>query len=159
MYSHPKRAMLTSALGVFQDARIDIMKTQLMQEDILIFATDGIYRCMSPQDVIDKLASEKEISKGVDKILSDAKKEECPDNCTLICAYVYDDNGIALSRVAEIKPVNSYQARKDNYIPEKDKPTDLYHVDKKEDEVYNPYRSTSTGHTQKKKKRSYLYDF
>lgn len=115
LYAHPKRAILTSALGVFENPHIDIMKAQLMKEDILIFTTDGLYRCMAPQEVIKKLASNgDDISAAVNKILKDAKELECADNCTMICAYVYDDNGASLN--TNYHDMTSTEKKKHNYL-------------------------------------------
>lgn len=99
LYTHPKRAILTSALGIFDDAKIDIMMTQLAQEDILLFTTDGLYRCMTPQSIIRKLAENGEdIGKAVDKILENANEMDCPDNATMICCYIHDDNSASIDK-------------------------------------------------------------
>lgn len=95
IYLHPKRGLVTSALGVFDTPKIDVFERQLMKEDILLFATDGLYRVMNPGTVLQLLADNStNIQKAVNQILKEADDNECPDNATLIVGYVQDDNGI-----------------------------------------------------------------
>lgn len=146
LYMHPKRAILTSALGVFNESKVDIIKTQLLKEDILIFTTDGLYRCMSPQQVVEKLAKNgDDINKAVDKILLDAKEAKCQDNCTMICAYIYDDNGASIEK---------------RYEPTKSTITTSRDINPVEDNsVYNPYGvRTQTHNKDKRKRKNYLYN-
>lgn len=158
LYSHPKRAILTSALGVFNEARVDIMMTQLMKEDILIFTTDGLYRCMSPQHVIETLAQNGDsIPKAVDKVLGEAMDLECPDNCTMICCYVQDDHGVSLDRTYH----DTHQTAKTPYDVN---PANMsgrvnggMNDRVEENDVYDPYGGYTRPSTNKKKKKSYLY--
>lgn len=159
LYSHPKRAMLTSALGVFNEARLDIMMTQLMKEDILIFTTDGLYRCMSPQHVVEILARNGDsIPKAVDKVLGEAMDLECPDNCTMICCYVQDDHGASLEK----KYQDIYQGTDSGYRTDsagmsreaQNKTDDMM---SERNDVYDPYGGYSQPSASRKKKKSYLY--
>lgn len=161
LYSHPKRAILTSALGVFDEACVDVVKTQLMQEDILLLSSDGLYRCMSPQQIVEKLAKNgDDISKAVDGILQDADKLKCPDNCTLICGYVYNDNGASIDKTYTPQVDNTYTGYNQSQY-EKQESTyneSKYSSDKQENdtnEYYNQYSNSSTQNQKKKKK--YLY--
>ena len=158
LYFHPKRAILTSALGVFNEAKVDVMKMQLLKEDILLLETDGIYCCMPPQRMIEILANNGDnINVAVDKILQTAKDEDCQDNCTLICSYIYNDNSISTTR--GYTPREQYMPQKEQQYNQYDTPMvnregkgrenareEMY----QSDDVYRP--------TTKKKKKSYMYN-
>lgn len=158
LYSHPKRAILTSALGVFDEACVDVVKTQLMQEDILLLSSDGLYRCMSPQQIVEKLAKNgDDISKAVDGILQDADKSKCQDNCTLICSYVYNDNGISVDKTYTPQVENTYNNYNQNQENIYNEP--IYSSEKQEcddtNEYYSQYYNKPVQNQKKKKK--YLY--
>ena len=88
-YVHPKRAILTSALGGFEDIQVDIMQGKLQNEDILFIVSDGIFRHMTPNEMIDFMAQQ-EINQGVDNVLQQCVERGGYDNCSLICCYISD---------------------------------------------------------------------
>lgn len=160
LYMHPKRAILTSALGVFEEAKVDILMTQLMKEDILLLTTDGLYRCMTPSQIMEILAENGgNIPTAVDKVLEKANSLECPDNSTLICCYVQDDNGVSIDRTYEpkrepIQPHNSYQ--EDSFSDVRNNTNDNSYSAPNQN-YYDPYGGIGTSSRPKKKKK-YLYD-
>lgn len=97
LYSHPSRATLTSALGVFNAPRFDIENFQLMKDDILLIASDGIYRVTSPAGIVQSLSEMAQAGKNIDEsvngLLDKADSFESDDNCTLALLYVNEDNG------------------------------------------------------------------
>lgn len=160
LYTHPRRAILTSALGVFTEIDVDILKTQLMKEDILLFSTDGLYRCLTPQGVLETLAANgDDIPKAVNKILSKAKELENPDNTTLICLYVQDDNGVAIEKnytpsynqpAYQQQTQQSYNKPKQSLGQKQSNQTNL------NNNTYDPYGGYTTPAVKKNKKK-YLY--
>lgn len=88
-YSHPKRGILTSALGGFDKINVDIMHGKLQHNDILFLTTDGIFRHLNPNEMIDAMAKN-EIKEGVDAVLKLCVERGGLDNSTLICCYIED---------------------------------------------------------------------
>ena len=88
-YVHPKRAILTSALGCFDKIKVDIMQGKLMENDIVFLTSDGIFRHMTPNEMIDAMAKQ-EINEGVDNVLNICKERGGLDNMSLICCYISD---------------------------------------------------------------------
>lgn len=88
----PKRGILTSAIGGFDEPTIDVFKTQLEPEDILYMTTDGLLHVTGPAGILDVLfENSDDIAKATDNVLKKAEDLECPDNCALVVGYVRDD--------------------------------------------------------------------
>lgn len=97
-----KRGIVTSALGVFDKPKADIQLIQLTKDDIIIMVTDGLMYLTGPIGIAEVLAEfTNDMNKGVDKVLQKAESYECPDNCTLLCAYIITDNGMTLTKAKE----------------------------------------------------------
>lgn len=97
-----KRGIVTSALGVFDKPKADIQLIQLTKDDIIIMVTDGLMYLTGPIGIAEVLAEfTDDMNKGVDKVLQKAETYECPDNCTLLCAYIITDNGMTLTKAKE----------------------------------------------------------
>lgn len=103
-----KRGIVTSALGVFDKPKADIQLVQLTKDDIIIMVTDGLMYLTGPIGIAEVLAEfTDDMNKGVDKVLQKAESYECPDNCTLLCAYIITDNGMTLTKAKEREFQNS----------------------------------------------------
>ena len=64
--------------------------------------TDGLMYLTGPIGIAEVLAEfTDDMNKGVDKVLQKAEAYECPDNCTLLCAYIITDNGMTLTKAKE----------------------------------------------------------
>ena len=88
----PKRGMLTSAIGAFNEPVVDILKTNLNPDDILYLTTDGLLHVTGPAGILEELFNHSDdISKATDAVLQKAESLKCPDNCALIVGYVNDD--------------------------------------------------------------------
>lgn len=91
IYAHPKRGILTSALGVYDNPTIDIFSAPMQPNDILFLATDGVFRTMTPTDVLTEMVSHEgsrdELRDGVEAVLHRCNTDGGLDNCSLICAF------------------------------------------------------------------------
>lgn len=89
-YIHPGRGVVTSALGVFKEVNTDIFPMgNLKQNDIILLTTDGIYRYLNPDLVIQTLAEADSIENGVNDVLEKVNEEGGEDNATLIVVHIY----------------------------------------------------------------------
>lgn len=90
-YIDPRRAILTSALGIFEDPKTDILYIGALHEnDIILMTTDGIYRYITPDKVIEILATASSIEDGVNSVLDKVDEEGGEDNASLIVIHLYD---------------------------------------------------------------------
>lgn len=91
-YAHPKRRILTSALGIFDKPEIDIISSKLKPDDILFMATDGIYLTLTPDDVFKEMVShegsDNELQAGVEGVLKKTVDNGGQDNAGMICLFI-----------------------------------------------------------------------
>lgn len=91
-YIDPRRATLTSALGVFSEPKIDMLYMGTLHEnDIILMTTDGIYRYITPDKVIEILATTSSIEEGVNSVLDKVDEEGGEDNASLIVIHLYNE--------------------------------------------------------------------
>ena len=91
-YIDPRRATLTSALGVFPEPKIDMLYMGTLHEnDIILMTTDGIYRYITPDKVIEILATTSSIEEGVNSVLDKVDEEGGEDNASLIVIHLYNE--------------------------------------------------------------------
>ncbi len=97
MYSHPKRAVLTSALGVFDEIEYDIQPVQLFKDDVVFLSSDGLFRVTTPAGVVGNLielsSQGKNLQECVDGVLEKANGYQPGDNLTLAVLNIVEDNG------------------------------------------------------------------
>lgn len=91
-YAHPKRRILTSALGVFYAPTIDCFSAKLEPNDIVFLTTDGVFMALTPDDVFKEMASHEgskdELHDGVEGVLKKTIDNGGEDNAGLICIYI-----------------------------------------------------------------------
>lgn len=88
----PKRGILTSALGKFDEPMVDILQSKLEPEDIIFITTDGLLHVTGPAGILDELFDNADdIAQATNAVLDRAAGLSCPDNCALVVGYVIDD--------------------------------------------------------------------
>ena len=138
LYSHPKRCVLTSALGVFNNPIFDINITQLFQGDILLLSTDGLFKVTAPMGILEVLSEyEDDINKGVDAVLKKANEYDSPDNCTLICGFVQNDNSM------HVMDKSNINQNPNTYLNEPSFPNNNQQSLTNNQNIYNPYINSS----------------
>ena len=80
--NHPNKNLITRALGVEEDVRIDFIEAEFEHGDILVLTTDGLTNYVSESELADVLSSI-EISSACDKLVDMAKKAGGSDNITV----------------------------------------------------------------------------
>lgn len=88
----PKRGILTSALGRFDEPSVDLLQSKLEPNDIIFMTTDGLLHVTGPAGILEELFNNSsDIAQATDAVLEKAVEMECPDNCALVVGYVLDD--------------------------------------------------------------------
>ncbi len=80
--THPKRHLITRALGVYPQVRLDYIETSLEKNDIIIMCTDGLTNYLSPQQLVEYVA-ERNGRVLVKKLVEKAKELGGSDNITV----------------------------------------------------------------------------
>jgi PPM family protein phosphatase len=84
---HPKRNILTNAMGTKQDLRIETGKCDFLfeQGDKLLLCSDGLYDYLKDEELSDIL-SNKSLQDAADCMIAEAKKRGGHDNITVVLA-------------------------------------------------------------------------
>lgn len=81
--SHPRKNIITRALGVASYIDVDYSQMPFQEDDILLLCTDGLSNCVEPE-TIRQLATELTIDCMADKLISLAKEAGGRDNITVV---------------------------------------------------------------------------
>ena len=82
--SHPKRNMITRAVGSSSIIEIDLIVKEWDQEDILILSSDGLTNMVKDYKILKAFKDEDNIQKSCDKLVHIANKNGGIDNITVI---------------------------------------------------------------------------
>ena len=80
---HPKKNVITRALGVDPDVRIDYSQEQLNQNDIVLLCTDGLTNYVDDETILDICRAEDKY-KIADKLVELANENGGGDNITVV---------------------------------------------------------------------------
>ena len=83
---HPWRNLLTQALGVEQ-AEFEIIPTQMQENDVYIFVSDGLYNLVPPEEWVADL-EQKDLQTAVDYWTAQAVKRGGTDNITVVAVRI-----------------------------------------------------------------------
>jgi len=81
---HPKRNVLTRALGTERRAAADIRHTEWQTGDILLLCTDGLSNQLKEPDIIHTLKSERTLQEKADELVEKALQAGGDDNVTVV---------------------------------------------------------------------------
>ena len=85
---HPKRNVITRALGTPELTVADIYLVKVQKEDKFLFSTDGLHDYVDLNDVKEILRNEKDPEIACARLVDLANSEAGADNVTVICGYV-----------------------------------------------------------------------
>lgn len=83
---HPRRNVLTRALGTEEKVAIDSREIELKPGDQLLLCTDGLYEVISEAEIQNIIGSNQELQTTVQKLLGLALERGGPDNITVVLA-------------------------------------------------------------------------
>lgn len=81
---HPKRNLLTRALGVESQVEVDTKERKLTEDDLLLFCSDGITEMLSEKSIIEILISKNSLNSKVGKLTAAANEAGGYDNITVV---------------------------------------------------------------------------
>ncbi len=81
--NHPKKHIITRALGVDSEIKIDFCQETFDEEDIILLCTDGLTNFCSSEDIVN-LTSDGEYFKYADRLVNTANKNGGGDNITVV---------------------------------------------------------------------------
>ncbi|HEX3032914.1 MAG TPA: SpoIIE family protein phosphatase, partial [Bacillota bacterium] len=86
-FNHPRRNVLTRALGTSPEVIVDITDTELAPGDILMFCTDGLTGVIRDEELHLMLRG-REVSQTIQELLAAALDRGGVDNITMVLVEV-----------------------------------------------------------------------
>ncbi|MDR0314802.1 MAG: serine/threonine-protein phosphatase, partial [Oscillospiraceae bacterium] len=80
---HPSKNLITRALGVDEEIRVDFCEYDMGKRDVLLICTDGLTNFVDPDD-IKKITSEKKYYEFADNLVNLANDAGGGDNITVV---------------------------------------------------------------------------
>ncbi len=85
--NHPKRNLITRAVGVEKQIQLEIAEVELAQGDIILCTTDGLTNFITPLDIVEILSTDNVFSMP-DKLIEKALSNNATDNITAVILSV-----------------------------------------------------------------------
>lgn len=86
--NHPKRNVITRALGTDISSKIDYIGKDLQKDDIIILCTDGLSDMIKNYEIKDIITDSPDLQSGCDELVDLANLKGGFDNITLIAARI-----------------------------------------------------------------------
>lgn len=87
-YNQPNRSLLTSAFGQVNKIKTSTMRGRVSDGDIYFLLTDGIFKYLTPNEMITAVAKADKVREGVDNVIKKIEDFENRDNATMICLFI-----------------------------------------------------------------------
>lgn len=83
MQDHPSSNLITRAVGVAEELKVDTVRSDAAAGDIYLLASDGLTRVVEDQELVAVLTS-LEIEQAADRLLEAVLNRGAPDNVTMV---------------------------------------------------------------------------
>lgn len=80
--------MLTSGLGQVDKITTSTLRGKVTDGDIYFILTDGVFKYLTPNEMIAEVAKANKVREGVDNVMEKIKSFETRDNATMICIFI-----------------------------------------------------------------------
>ena len=105
--NHPHRSVLTRALGVEGDVRVDETNVEVQVGDRLLLCTDGLTGMLSEDEIVSVLQDVRDPQEAVDRLVREANRAGGIDNITAVIIDFTEDGRINGSGTKEVSQPRS----------------------------------------------------
>ena len=81
---HPRRNLITRALGPDAEVEADSFRVTWKQGDFLLLCTDGLVNTVTDQEMLFEVMHGSDLDSCLDRLMAAAKKQGAPDNVTVV---------------------------------------------------------------------------
>lgn len=81
---HPRRNLITRALGPDEKVEADSFRVPWQQGDFLLLCTDGLVNTVTDQEMLFEVMHESDLDGCLDRLMALAKAQGAPDNVTVV---------------------------------------------------------------------------
>jgi protein phosphatase len=82
------KELLTQAVGAQPEINVVMTGVDLEAEDLLLLCSDGLYKVVSPQELVDILEGEIPLAEKARQLIARGNENGGPDNITVILAEI-----------------------------------------------------------------------
>ena len=86
--SHPRKNVITRAVGLERRIRSDVFRIDLRVGDILLLCSDGLSNQVTDREIAGVLLTETDVKRAGEKLMSMAMERGAPDNVTVLLAQI-----------------------------------------------------------------------
>ena len=84
--THPRRNLLTRALGASGQVEVDAQTIALEQDDVILLCSDGLHGVVPDQKLREELLNTRDLQAVCDHLVAEANRAGGPDNITVLVA-------------------------------------------------------------------------
>lgn len=81
---HPRRNLITRALGPDAEVEADSFSVSWQQGDFILLCTDGLVNTVTDQEMLFEVMHESDLDQCLERLLAAAKEQGAPDNVTVV---------------------------------------------------------------------------
>lgn len=85
---HPRRNMITRAIGTDENVKIDIYTSEMKKDDILVLCTDGLSNFIEDWEIKNAILSNDNIEVSCDELIGMANERGGLDNITIVATQI-----------------------------------------------------------------------
>ena len=83
-FNHPKKNIITRAVGTSKEILIDVFEIDILKDDIIMLCSDGLTNEIQKNEVLEILNSAKSLKNACEKLVLEAKNNGGRDNITVL---------------------------------------------------------------------------
>jgi len=91
-YEHPRRNVITRALGQFPDVQIDIRTDTIQSGDLLLLCSDGLWEMIRDKKISEYLEKTENLEETVNYMIDEAIANGGPDNISIVLGKITTAN-------------------------------------------------------------------
>ena len=81
--THPRKNIITRAIGVEPNVECDIFSPKLKKNDVLLLCSDGLTNTVTDEELLEIVSQNKDLAKAAQALLDLALQRGAPDNVTI----------------------------------------------------------------------------
>lgn len=82
--THPRKNIITRAVGLDKKVKCDVYLPELQENDLLLFCSDGLSNMVSPAEMLETLNEHPDLEEACQQLLALALDRGAPDNVTIV---------------------------------------------------------------------------
>ncbi|HEY5585869.1 MAG TPA: Stp1/IreP family PP2C-type Ser/Thr phosphatase [Ruminiclostridium sp.] len=86
--NHPKKNMITRAVGYELDLEVDTYELDILENDVILLCTDGLTNMLTEEEILDIITNTQDLQVACDTLIQNANNKGGEDNITVIIGRI-----------------------------------------------------------------------